>query len=207
VTTVTEAAAAGRVGTDAARDLTAYLRSQPELAAAAGNAGGLTLSRTRLAESLMAIRKGDKPVATRLALSAYLDGFEPLEPSLGARNKALLSEVENGMLAYRSAIANGTLAQAEAAAQKLDYLFAEVEKELGGESVRPAHHLLGLSDDLAERRARSAADRRRHGCFPEESQSARRPTLRARWLDRGVGAGGLTWVVGNLFCEHQRGEP
>ena len=143
VTTTTEAAAAGKIASEAARDITAFLRSQPEAASAAANAGGLTLSRTRLDESLAAIRKGDKPSATRLALSAYLDGFEPLEPSLGARNKALLTEVENGMLAYRSAITNDTLAQTEAAAQKLDYLFAEVEKELGGQAAEPLTTFLG----------------------------------------------------------------
>ena len=47
------------------------------------------------------------------------------------------------MLAYRSAIATGTLAQAETAAQKLDYLFAEVEKELGGEAAAPLTTFLG----------------------------------------------------------------
>ncbi|PTT43234.1 iron permease, partial [Acidovorax sp. HMWF018] len=199
VTTVTEAAAAGRVGTDAARDLTAYLRSQPELAAAAGNAGGLTLSRTRLAESLMAIRKGDKPVATRLALSAYLDGFEPLEPSLGARNKALLSEVENGMLAYRSAIANGTLAQAEAAAQKLDYLFAEVEKELGGESADPLTTFLGSLTILLREGLEALLIVVGMVAFLKK---ANRPDV-LRYVHGGwivaLAAGGLTWVVATYF--------
>lgn len=199
VTTVTEAAAAGRVGTDAARDLTAYLRSQPESAAAAGNAGGLTLSRTRLAESLMAIRKGDKPVATRLALSAYLDGFEPLEPSLGARNKALLSEVENGMLAYRSAIANGTLAQAEAAAQKLDYLFAEVEKELGGESADPLTTFLGSLTILLREGLEALLIVVGMVAFLKK---ANRPDV-LRYVHGGwivaLAAGGLTWVVATYF--------
>jgi high-affinity iron transporter len=143
VTTLTEVAAAARIGAEDARDLTAYLRSHPEAAFEAGNTGRLALSRTRLNESLSAVRQGDKQAATRLALSAYLDGFEPLEPSLGARNKALLTEVENGMLGYRSAIANGTLAEAEAAAQKLDYLFANVEKELGGDAASPLTTFLG----------------------------------------------------------------
>ena len=140
---MTEVAAAARIGAEDARDLTAYLRSHPEAAFEAGNTGRLALSRTRLNESLSAVRQGDKQAATRLALSAYLDGFEPLEPSLGARNKALLTEVENGMLGYRSAIANGTLAEAEAAAQKLDYLFANVEKELGGDAASPLTTFLG----------------------------------------------------------------
>ena len=48
---------------------------------------------------------GTSAGATRLALSAYLDGFEPLEPALSARNKALLTQVESAMLDYRAAIA------------------------------------------------------------------------------------------------------
>ncbi|WP_454912749.1 FTR1 family protein [Variovorax gossypii] len=199
VTTVTEAAAAGRIGPDAARDLTAYVRSQPEVASAAGNAGALTLSRTRLGESLAAIRKGDKPAATRLALSAYLDGFEPLEPSLGARNKALLTEVESGMLAYRSAINNGTLAQAEAAAQKLDYLFAEVEKELGGESADPLTTFLGSLTILLREGLEALLIVVGMVAFLKK---ANRPDV-LRYVHGGwivaLAAGGLTWALATYF--------
>ncbi len=199
VTTVTEAAAAGRIGPDAARDLSAFVRSQPEVASAAGNAGALTLSRTRLGESLAAIRKGDKPAATRLALSSYLDGFEPLEPSLGARNKALLTEVENGMLAYRSAIANGTQAQAEAAAQKLDYLFAEVEKELGGESAAPLTTFLGSLTILLREGLEALLIVVGMVAFLKK---ANRPDV-LRYVHGGwivaLAAGGLTWAVATYF--------
>ena len=147
----------------------------------------------------MAIRKGDKPVATRLALSAYLDGFEPLEPSLGARNKALLSEVENGMLAYRSAIANGTLAQAEAAAQKLDYLFAEVEKELGGESADPLTTFLGSLTILLREGLEALLIVVGMVAFLKK---ANRPDV-LRYVHGGwivaLAAGGLTWVVATYF--------
>jgi len=199
VTTGTEAAAAGRIGSEAARDLTAFVRSRPEVASAAGNAGGLTLSRTRLGESLAAIRKGDKPAATRLALSAYLDGFEPLEPSLGARNKALLTEVESGMLAYRSAINNGTLAQAEAAAQKLDYLFAEVEKELGGESADPLTTFLGSLTILLREGLEALLIVVGMVAFLKK---ANRPDV-LRYVHGGwivaLTAGGLTWAVATYF--------
>ncbi|ADP19923.1 iron permease FTR1 family protein 2 (plasmid) [Achromobacter xylosoxidans A8] len=199
VTTGTEAAAAGRIGSEAARDLTAFVRSRPEVASAAGNAGGLTLSRTRLGESLAAIRKGDKPAATRLALSAYLDGFEPLEPSLGARNKALLTEVESGMLAYRSAINNGTLAQAEAAAQKLDYLFAEVEKELGGESADPLTTFLGSLTILLREGLEALLIVVGMVAFLKK---ANRPDV-LRYVHGGwivaLAAGGLTWAVATYF--------
>lgn len=199
VTTTTEAAAAGKIAPDAARDITAFLRSQPDAASAAANAGGLTLSRTRLDESLAAIRKGDKASATRLALSAYLDGFEPLEPSLGARNKALLTEVENGMLAYRSAIANGTLAQTEAAAQKLDYLFAEVEKELGGQAAEPLTTFLGSLTILLREGLEALLIV--VGMIAFLKRADRPDVLRyvhGGWI-AALAAGGLTWGVATFF--------
>ncbi|KAK0358715.1 hypothetical protein LTR94_034273, partial [Friedmanniomyces endolithicus] len=41
-----------------------------------------------------AYRRGDRKAATDAALSAYLDGVEPIEPALGARDSALLRRVE-----------------------------------------------------------------------------------------------------------------
>jgi len=137
VATLTEAALSERMSSDAARDLTAYVRSHPEASVAATGTGGLGLARTRLHESLAAARAGDQANATRLGLSAYLDGFEPLEPALRARNQALLTEVEDSMLTYRGALANGKIAQADTAAQKLDYLFAQVDSELGADKADP----------------------------------------------------------------------
>ena len=199
VTTVTEVAAAERLGADAARDLTAYLRSHPEVASAAANAGGLALSHTRLQESLAAVRQGDKPGATRLALSAYLDGFEPLEPSLGARNKSLLTEVENGMLDYRSSIASGTVAETEAAAQKLDYLFAEVEKELGGEAAEPLTTFLGSLTILLREGLEALLIV--VGMVAFLNKADRPDVLRyvhGGWI-AALTAGGLTWAVATYF--------
>lgn len=199
VTTLTETAAATRVGPDVARDLTAFVRAQPAAASASGNQSGLVLSRQRLEESLKAIRQGDKPLATRLALSAYLDGFEPLEPSLGARNKALLTEVENGMLAYRSAIANGTLAQSEAAAQKLDYFFAEVERELGGKAAEPLTTFLGSLTILLREGLEALLIVVGMVAFLKK---ANRPDV-LRYVHGGwivaLAAGGLTWAVATYF--------
>lgn len=142
VTTKTEASLAESLTPDIARDVTAHLRAHPEVVSA-GNPAGLALARLRLQESLAASRAGDAASATRLALSAYLDGFEPIEPTLGARNKALLTEVENTMLAYRGAIASADTAKATIAAQQLDRLFAQVEVELGAGKVDPMTTFIG----------------------------------------------------------------
>lgn len=142
VTTVTETAAAASMPASDARDLTAYLRSHPQ-AVQAGQPAGLALARLRLQESLAALHAGDRAGATRLGLSAYLDGFEPIEPMLGARNKGLLTAVEDAMLAYRSSVSSGTPAQVAAQAQLLDRLFAQVEQEMAQGQASPATTYVG----------------------------------------------------------------
>ncbi|SDG79674.1 cytochrome c/FTR1 family iron permease [Duganella sp. OV510] len=142
VTTLTQEAIAAKIGMEKARDLTAYLRSQPAQAEAS-KANGLALSRTRLAESLTALHAGDRAAATTLGLSAYLDGFEPIEPVVGARNKSLLVAVESAMLAYRSAVGNGDVAQADAVGKELMQLFTLVEAELGDAKADPMTTFVG----------------------------------------------------------------
>jgi high-affinity iron transporter len=131
VTTITEQAAAEGVSKDAARDITAYLRSHPD-AVNAGEPEGLALARQKLKESLDAMHAGDRANATRLALSAYLDGFEPIEPIVGARNKSLLAAVERSMGEYRAAISDGHIDRAESVASQLNELFSQVDAELAG---------------------------------------------------------------------------
>ena len=110
LTQTTPAELATRLGEPRARALTAYLRRHPE--AAARPAGStLTLARTRLAESEAAYRRGDRKAATDAALSAYLDGVEPIEPALGARDSALLRRVETAMTELRVSISRGAAAQ------------------------------------------------------------------------------------------------
>ncbi|MBC7664889.1 MAG: FTR1 family iron permease, partial [Caulobacter sp.] len=93
--------------------------------------GSLGLVREHLAQSLVAYRAGDRPRAGDLALSAYLDGFEPVEPILGARDASLLARIEGGMGAYRGAMQQGESAEAIAQrAQALDGLLDAAELAL-----------------------------------------------------------------------------
>lgn len=142
LTTTTESAAAGTMSAEAARDVTAYLRAHPT-ALGTGNPGALTLARQKLHESLAAMQSGDRSTATKLALSAYLDGFEPLEPTVGARNKSLLTAVEDAMLKYRSAITKGSQEEAKAAAVLLERLFVQVDTELGEAQADPMTTFVG----------------------------------------------------------------
>src|SRR3546814_5621097 len=67
----------------------------------------MVLARTRLAEGMTAYAAGDAGTARDRFLSSYLDGFEPVEPLLATRDRKLLVEVEEAMIALRAAAGNG----------------------------------------------------------------------------------------------------
>jgi len=142
VTTLTEEALAAKTSAAVAHDLAAHIRSKPG-DADAQQPSGLALSRSRLAESLAAMRTGDRAAATTLGLSAYLDGFEPIEPVVGARNKSLLLAVENAMLGYRSAVAKGSVQEAETVAAELGRLFTLVDAEINDAKADPMTTFIG----------------------------------------------------------------
>ncbi|AMK20211.1 MULTISPECIES: cytochrome c/FTR1 family iron permease [Sphingobium] len=123
--------------------LTAFLRRHPDTVTARAG-GSLALTRERLAESLTAYRAGDRKAAAELALSAYLDGFEPVEPVLSARDAALLARIETGMAELRAAIGQGRpAAEVEAANRSLANLFADAETALAPERASGASSFLG----------------------------------------------------------------
>ena len=120
---------AQRLGTARAAAVLAYLRSDP--AAVTGTASPLSLARTRLQESLQAYKAGDRDKARSLALSAYLDGFEPVEGALAARDSALLARVETAMGELRAAIGRGESAQqVQSRTESLNTLLGDVDAAL-----------------------------------------------------------------------------
>jgi high-affinity iron transporter len=71
----------------------AYLKSNPQILEQ-DKFDSLALSKSRLKESLAALDQGNIPEASRLAISAYLDGFEPVEPALATKDKVLFNSIE-----------------------------------------------------------------------------------------------------------------
>lgn len=119
---------------DAAAEIVAYLRRHPEASQAQAQDPGsaLAVSRSLLREAMSAHGAGDAKRARDLALSAYLDGFEPVEPLLAARDKPLMVKIEAAMARLRSGLASGTDAAAlQAQVDELDGLFAQAEQVLG----------------------------------------------------------------------------
>lgn len=95
--------------------LTAWLRRNPAavdatLADTRDNA--LALARGRLREAVDAYAAGDRAAARDLLLSAYLDGIEPVEPLIAARDRGLLIALESGMARVREDIARGASSEA-----------------------------------------------------------------------------------------------
>ena len=106
---LTPAELEARIGADRAAAVIAFLRANPDSLnpEAGGLNASLKLARTRLGESLAAYARGDRAEANRLALSAYLDGFEPVEAVLQTRDGGLMLRVEQAMAGFRQAIVRG----------------------------------------------------------------------------------------------------
>lgn len=143
LTQITPAALAAQVGEPKTTQAMAYLRRHPE-AIAAQQAGGLDVARRKLGESLAAYQAGDHKRAEELALSAYLDGFEPVEPTLRARDGALMAKIEGAMGELRASIGRGAPAPDVAGrVQALDALFNQAEQVLAPEQASAASSFLG----------------------------------------------------------------
>lgn len=130
LTQLTPGKLASELGDADAAALTAYLRRDPQAVQSSPD-GSLALARTRLAESVQAYRAGDQRKARDLALAAYLDGFEPVEPVLAARDAALMAKIEAAMGKLRSLVGSGAAVDAVAAqVDQLDGLFGQAEMAL-----------------------------------------------------------------------------
>ncbi|HYG28580.1 MAG TPA: FTR1 family protein [Allosphingosinicella sp.] len=140
---ITPAALAARIGPEQAAALTAFLRANPDAVSAAAG-GPLDIARARLRDSLAAYRAGDRDAARELALAAYLDGFEPVEPLLTTRDGSLLRRVETAMAELRSAIASGRPAgEVETRIAALDRLFDETAAAIAPGEASAASSFVG----------------------------------------------------------------
>lgn len=143
LTTSTPASLISRLGAENGKAIVAWLRWHPE-AVWPENSSALDIVRERLAQCLAAYRNGDVAAASRFAVSAYLDGFEPLEPALAVRDKPLLREVESAMTALRGDLANNaTGEQIAARIDDLEALLLRVDRVLTTPVADPGLAFLG----------------------------------------------------------------
>lgn len=193
--TATEDELAKVVPAPKARAALAYARMHPEVVRKQQERTGVALARKLLRDSLGAIRTGDRATATKLALSAYLDGFEPLEATLDTTDRQLLVDVEKTMQLYRGAVAGGDIDRATAYAQQLDSLFARVESATARNKSDATTVFVGALTILLREGVEALLIVVAMVAF---LRKAERPQVlryvHAGWLSA-LSAGGLTWLV------------
>ena len=79
-----------------------------------------------------------------LALSAYLDGFEPVEPLLAARDARLMARLEGALAELRSRIGDSaSVEQVQAQVEVVDALFVEAEAALSPDMASNVSTFIG----------------------------------------------------------------
>ncbi|QUT07650.1 FTR1 family protein [Sphingobium phenoxybenzoativorans] len=140
---LTPATLGQQIGQDKADAVLAYLRAHPE-AVTAVRAGSLTVAHEKLQASVRAYEAGDREAAKKLALSAYLDGFEPVEPALAARDATLMGRIEAEMGNLRAMIGRGEpVAAVKDQVAVLDTLFSDAEEVLSPDAASTASTFIG----------------------------------------------------------------
>lgn len=135
---------AASLGNAAARSVLAYLRSHPSAVTEEGAPTGIALARARFAASARAYATGQVGEAQRLALSAYLEGFEQVEPTLAVANPDLLGRVESAVAHYRTALGSEqSTADVADQATRIDKLLKLADQELAGGGATAATAFLG----------------------------------------------------------------
>ena len=190
----TPAALAVKIGQDKADALTAYLRRHPE--AVMQQTGSLSMVRGRLAESLASYRAGNRQHAGELALSAYLDGIEPVEPTLSARDRTLMERIEGAMGEYRAAIQSGESADALSdRVQILDDLLDDAETALSPDAASGLSTFLGAATILLREELEALLIVVAMIAFLRKAERMEvMPYVHAGWVGA-LAAGFLTWVV------------
>jgi len=194
-TSVTPEALGRAIGTDKADAVTAYLRASPQAVSTATPAS-LAVARDKLAQSLAAYRAGNRLDAERLALSAYLDGFEPLEPVLTARDATLMARIEGAMGEFRTAIGRGVPPDTLAGkAAVIESLFADAETVLSPDAASDASTFIGALTILLREGLEALLIVVAMIAFLRKADRPEvLPYVHAGWIAALV-AGGATWAV------------
>jgi high-affinity iron transporter len=192
---LSEADLAKQIGEDKAAAVLSYLRTHPGAVTATG-ASSLVIARQKLQQSLSAYEAGDPRKAKELALAAYLDGFEPVEAVLGARDGTLVAKVEAAMGELRSAIAAGKPpADIRSQINSLNALFDDAEMALAPDQATTASTFLGAFTILFREGLEALLIVVGMLAFLRKGERPEmvRP-VHAGWISALV-AGGLTWLA------------
>lgn len=112
LTTLTSNEISARYG-DQTRLVFTYLRSDPKALLATPHAT-LISATEQLDQALTLYRNGDQASAQRLAIAAYLEGFQPIEISLDNLDQPMRLNIETEMMSVRQLINNSMPAESVA---------------------------------------------------------------------------------------------
>ncbi|MES2290068.1 MAG: FTR1 family protein [Pseudomonadota bacterium] len=183
------------MGSEQADAIIAYLRRHPE-AVVQQAPGSLDVARGKLAQSLAAYRAGNRHAAQELALSAYLDGFEPLEPMLTARDATLMGHIESAMGEFRASLQQGRPADEVATrVQVLDSLFDDAEAVLSPDAASSASIFVGAFTILLREGLEALLIVVAMIAFLRKAERPEvLPYVHVGWSGA-LAAGGLTWAI------------
>lgn len=183
------------MGPEHADAIIAYLRRHPE-AVVQQAPGSLDVARGKLAQSLAAYRAGNRHAAQELALSAYLDGFEPLEPMLTARDATLMGHIESAMGEFRASLQQGRPADEVATrVQVLGGLFDDAEAALSPDAASSASTFVGALTILLREGLEALLIVVAMIAFLRKAERPEvLPYIHAGWIGA-LAAGALTWAV------------
>lgn len=116
-----------------------HLRSNPNLVLNADKLSPLAITRLKLQQSRATYQTGENRQAYELAVSAYLEGFELAEASLGAVDMDMKKAIEVAMSNYRQAIKQGAaVSQINQQAHEIEELLDKAEISLSSTHLSPA---------------------------------------------------------------------
>ncbi|MBC3871870.1 FTR1 family protein [Undibacterium oligocarboniphilum] len=172
----------------------AYLKSNPQILEQ-NKPDSLALSKSRLKESLAALDKGDISEASRLAISAYLDGFEPIEPALVTKNKVLFNSIEKTMGEFRAAVTAGKRDEAHTIEQQLVVQLDQAKTALQSSNSDPISTLISALTILLREGIEALLVVVAMIAFLKRAERKDvLPYVHAGWI-AALAAGGLTWVA------------
>jgi len=123
-------------------DVLAFLRSQPEELNITDNFA-IDNSIEKLSLSVELLAAGERKAAHKEALSAYLDGFELAEGSLGIVNRILKSRIEKEMILFRQLVKTADLDEVEQQRDVIVDLLVQAKNEISESSMSPAAAFAG----------------------------------------------------------------
>lgn len=123
-------------------DVLAYLRSQPDVLDVTDNVA-IDTSIEKISLTVEYLTAGDRKAAHKMALSAYLDGFELAEASLLIVNKILKSQIEKEMILFRQLVKTADVDEVKRQADVVIDLLVQAKNAIDESSMSPAAAFAG----------------------------------------------------------------